>query len=91
MSDDPCNPCDDTEWIKARIVAKKALVLQYETAIGALSSGAQSYQLNTGQTQQLVTRANLGSMRLALKTFESEISTLQARLGCASFQVRPGW
>jgi hypothetical protein len=83
--------CDDTKWIVERIAAKKALVIQYEAAIAALSTGAQSYQLNTGQTQQLVTRANLGSMRIALRGFESDISTLQARLGCARFQVRPGW
>lgn len=89
---DPCeNPCDDTQWIIDRIAAKKALVVKYEAAIDALSTGAQSYQLNTGQTQQLVTRANLGSMRIALRGFESDISTLQARLGCAAFQARPGW
>lgn len=88
---DPCDPCDDTQWIIERIAAKKALVIAYEAGIAALSTGAQSYQLNTGQTQQLVTRANLGSMRIALRGFESEIATLQARLGCGRFQVRPGW
>jgi hypothetical protein len=88
---DPCDPCDERQWILDRIAAKKALVVQYETAIGVLSTGAQSYQLNTGQTQQLVTRASLGSMRLAVRGFEADIATLQARLGCAQFQVRPGW
>lgn len=86
-----CDPCDDTEWILGRIAAKKALVVQYETAMGALAGGAQSYQLNTGQTQQLVTRASLGSMRVALKGLESDIATLQARLGCGRFQGRPSW
>jgi hypothetical protein len=91
MSDTTCDPCDDTQWIIDRIAAKKALVVSYEAAIGALATGAQSYQLNTGQTQQLVTRANLGSMRLMVKGLEGDISTLQARLGCARFNVVPGW
>lgn len=87
MTDD-C--CDDT-WIRDRIAAKKAQILAYEAAITALASGAQSYQLHTGQTQQLVTRANLGSMRLLVQGLESDIATLQARLGCGRFNVRPGW
>lgn len=90
MTDDCCD--DDEQWIRDRIAAKKALVVVYETAMTALSSGAQSYQLNTGQTQQLVTRANLGSMRLVVSSLETDIATLRARLGCgAQFVVRPGW
>lgn len=82
---------DDSQWIRERIAAKKALVIAYETAMTALSTGAQSYQLNTGQTQQLVTKANLGSMRLVVNNLESDIATLQARLCGATVYVRPGW
>lgn len=88
MTDD-C--CDDTQWIRDRIAAKRALVIAYETAMTALSTGVQSYMLNTGQTQQQVTKANLGSMRLTVRDLEADISTLQARLGCAQIIVRPGW
>ncbi len=82
---------ESTQWTLDRIAAKKALIIAYETAITALSTGAQSYQLNTGQTQQLVTRANLGSMRLVLKDLEADISALEARLGCGQAQGRPAW
>jgi hypothetical protein len=83
--------CCDDEWIQQRIAAKKALLIEIETAITTVATGAQSYQLNTGQTQQLVTRANLGSLRLMASGLESEIVALQARLGCGRFNVRPGW
>jgi hypothetical protein len=83
--------CCDTAWILSRIAAKKALIEQIETAIASIATGAQSYQLNTGQTQQLVTKGNVASLRLTLKDLESDIVTLQARLGCGRFNVRPGW
>ncbi len=86
-----CCDDDDAQWLRDRIAAKKALVIAYETAMTALAGGAQSYQLNTGQTQQLVTKANLGSMRLVVNGLESDIATLQARLCGRAVQVRPAW
>jgi hypothetical protein len=83
--------CDDREWLEARIAAKKALVLKYEAALDALSTGAQTYSLDTGQTRQTVTKANLTEVRNALSQLEADISTLQARLGCGQVQVRPAW
>jgi hypothetical protein len=85
--------CDDpNQFWRDRLAAKQAQLAAIETAITAVSSGVQSYQLNTGQTQQLVTKANLGSLRLMAKDLESDIATLQARLcGGAQFNVRPGW
>jgi hypothetical protein len=87
---DPC--CDENDIWRERLAAKKALLLACDVAITAVLAGAQSYQLNTGQSQQLVTKANVGSVRLLMKQLETEISTLQLRLnGCASFNMRPGW
>lgn len=83
--------CDDREWIEARIAAKKGLVLKYEAALDALSTNAQSYSIDTGQTRQTVTRANLTEIRNIVTHLEGEISTLQARLGCGQIQARPGW
>lgn len=83
--------CCDTTWIAERIAAKKALIVKYETALDELAGGAQSYQLDTGQSRQLVTKADLGSMRLYIKQLESDISTLEARLGCGRTYVRPAW
>lgn len=83
--------CCDTTWIEERIAAKKALVVKYEAAIDALSTGAQSYSLDTGQTRQVVTRAGLSEMRNLVRQLEADISSLQARLGCGRVQMRPAW
>lgn len=84
--------CDSSTFWAERLAAKKATLLAIDAAITAIASGVQSYQLNTGQTQQLVTKANVGSLRMLAKGLESEIATLEARLGCgAQFNVRPGW
>jgi hypothetical protein len=87
----PCDPCDDRQWIIDRIDTTRNLIIQYETALGAIADGAQSYQLDTGQTRQLVTKANLGSVQLTLMRLEARLATLQNRLGCARVYVRPGW
>jgi len=83
--------CDDTVWIIDRINATKTLIIKYEAAIDALSSGVQSYQLDTGQTRQLVSKAQLGSLQSTLAGLESRLATYQQRLGCARIYVRPAW
>lgn len=84
--------CDESEWLDARIAAKKAAILAYETALLALAGGAQSYSLDTGQTRQVVSKANLTEMRNVLAQLESDLATLQMRrFGCGRFVVRPGW
>lgn len=84
--------CDDAAWIEARIAAKKAAIVAYETALTTLAGGAQSYSLDTGQTRQVVTKANLTEIRNVIAQLESDIATLQMRLyGCGRFYVRPGW
>ena len=76
--------CTDTTWLNARLEKTKTLIEAYENAIEALSTGAvQSYQLDTGQTRQLVTKASLTSLTKTLESLENRYSTLQARLGCA--------
>lgn len=87
----PFDDCDDRTWNLERIAATKLLIIVYEGAIDALSSGAQSYQLDTGQTRQLVSKAQLGSLQLTLTRLESRLATLQMRIGRARFYVRPGW
>lgn len=91
MNEGAFDDSDDVEWIQARIVATKALIVAYEAAILALAGGAQSYQLDTGQSRQLVEKAQLGSLRLVLSELESRLSTYQQRLGRGRFQVRPAW
>jgi hypothetical protein len=84
--------CDDSEWLKERIAAKKAQIVAFDAALTALAGGAQSYSLDTGQTRQVVTKANLTELRNVIAQLESDISTLNMRLyGCGRFNVRPGW
>ena len=84
--------CDDREFWEGRIAAKKALIAQLDEALLAIAGGAQSYSIDTGQTRQVVTKANVTETRNTIAQLESDISTLQMRLyGCARLQVRPGW
>ncbi len=84
--------CDEREWLEERIAKKKAAIVLFEDALTALAGGAQSYSLDTGQTRQVVTKANLTEMRNSISQLESDLSTLQMRLnGCGRFQARPGW
>lgn len=84
--------CDDTEWLTARLEATKVLIVAYEAAILALSTGAvQSYQLDTGQTRQMVTKQQLSQLRNVLDALENRYATLQARLGCGRAYGRPAF
>lgn len=83
--------CDDREWILARIAATEAAIIATETAISALASGVQSYSLDTGQTRQSVTKANLSELKLSLASLENRRATLRAQLGCGSVNVVPGF
>lgn len=82
----------DRVWLEQRVAAKKALIVQYETALSLLAvTGVQSYQLDTGQTRQMVTRANVRDLREAVAALESELAVLEAQLNGAGFQVTPGF
>lgn len=83
--------CDDSTFIKERIERTKELILVYEEAIAVLSSGAQSYSLDTGQTRQSVTKAQMSQLKNMLEYLENRLTTLQARLGCARVHVKPGF
>lgn len=83
-----CQP-DDTQWLLDRIEKTKAMIVAYEDAILALAGGAQSYRLNTGQTDQTVTKANLASMRVELDSLENRKTTLELRLyGSGAIHMR---
>lgn len=81
----------DAKWLQERIAKTKELIIAYEDAIAALAGGAVQYTLDTGQTRQVVQRAQLGEMRAMLDSLENRLSTLCARLSGASFYGRPGF
>ena len=80
---------DDAEWIAKRITKVEALIEAYEDALTAIAGGAQSYSLDTGQTRQTVTKANLTEIRNALSSLENRRATLKARLCGGGVYVRP--
>lgn len=84
--------CDDRAFWEERLAKKKAQLAAYDDAITAIAGGAQTYSLDTGQTRQVVSKANLTEMRNVISQLESDISTIEQRLnGCGRFQARPGW
>ncbi len=82
----------DAAFIAARITATKAQIVAYENASLALASGVQSYELDTGQSVQKVTKLNLASIQRTLDSLYNRCATLEARLnGSGVTHVRPGW
>lgn len=78
---------DATEraFYEARIAATEASIVAYETGLDAFAAGAASYTLDTGQTRQTVTKANITEMRRHLDSLYNRRATLKARLdGAAS-------
>lgn len=86
----------DTVWIQERVARTRAMIVATETALEAIQSGAQSYSLDTGQTRQTVTKANVAELRGNLKYYEERLTELEAQLttavsGPASAYVRPAF
>jgi hypothetical protein len=78
-------------FIEARIARTQELIVAYEDAIEALLGGAQSYSLDTGQTRQQVTKAQLSQLQLGLERLENRLSVLEARLCGAGIVARPAF
>lgn len=79
-----------------RLTAAKALALAYENAIEALSAagGVQSYTLDTTQSRQTVTRADIPALNSMLDSIYNRVATLEARLrvcGGGSVYARPAF
>ena len=82
--------CDDSEWLEARLEKTKTLIVAYEDAILALSTGAvQSYSLDTGQTRQVVTKQQISQLQNTLESLENRYAVLRAQLGCTTRIGRP--
>lgn len=62
------------EFIDARIAAITAIIIAYETAITALSSGTiKSYTLNTGQTTETVSKKDVVRLQSGLEGLISQL------------------
>jgi len=83
----------DRKFIQARIDATKLQIVAYEDAALALGTGGvQSYQLDTGQTDQRVTKLDLGMIQKTIDSLYNRCATLEARLnGSGTVTVKPIW
>lgn len=73
----------------------KELLFEYNKAILALTTGGhQSYELDTGQTRQRVTRMDLSNLNEIRETLLSQIHDLEIKCGVNGHGTvisRPGW
>jgi len=83
----------DSAFIQQRIDQTKAIIIAYEDAVLALTvGGVQSYELDTGQTRQKVTKNNLVDMNSQIDSLYNRCATLEARLnGSGVAQMRPNF
>jgi hypothetical protein len=82
---------DDT-YIQARIDSFESKITLYESALEALAGGAHSYTINTGQTVQTVSKANLEAVRKTLDWLYEQLEYWTGRLSTnpsGSIVVRP--
>lgn len=80
----------DSTFLQERITKTKALIVAYEDAILALTTGGISeYILDTGQSRQRVTKYDINSMNTTLDGLLNRCATLEARLtGSNSINAR---
>lgn len=85
--------CDDKAYLTKRIAATEKAIEALEDAELALATGGiQSYTIDTGQSRQVVTKANLTEMRRAIDSLLNRRAVLITRRdGCGVLQSRPGW
>jgi len=83
----------DRQFWLDRIEKTKLLIIAWEDAELALAAGGvQSYTLDTGQTRQTVTKADLGTIRNTIDSLLNRLVTLEARIGNGGVViVRPAW
>ncbi len=83
----------DAAYLQQRIDSAKAQLEATEDAVLALTvGGVASYQLDTGQSNQVVTKLNLTGLQNAISSLLNRIATLEARRnGSGTLTVRPSW
>ena len=79
--------------LQTQLVTLQAQIGEYNAAITALlTDGIQSYQLNTGQTDQKVTKLDLAVLQKTVESLLNQCVTLEARLGGGGvLNLRPAW
>jgi hypothetical protein len=83
----------DSAFLQARIDKTKELIVAYEGAALAISSGEISqYTLDTGQSRQVVTKTNLATLSNQIDALYNRLVTLEAlQTGDGSTTTVPAW
>ena len=83
----------DRAFTAERITLTKELIVAYEAAVLALGSsgGVESYMIDTTQSKQSVTRADMPNLNAMLDSLYNRLATLEARLYGGSLTARPAW
>lgn len=82
----------DAAYWNERIEKTKAVIELWETAESQLASGVQSYTIDTGQSRQTVTQANITEVRKYLESLYARLAAFEARVGkCGTTRMAPGW
>lgn len=86
-----CDP-EEIAFLQAQIVAVEAQIIAYQAASLALGSGVASYEINTGQTTQRVTKVDLLRLANILDSLLNRRAVLKQLLtGRGSTHIVPGW
>jgi len=81
-----------TAEVEANIATLKTALTATSAALTAILGGAQSYTLDSGQSRQTVTRANLSELRQQRAALLEEIQMWQTMLdGDGAVRMVPGW
>lgn len=81
---------DDEAFIRGQITAIEAQITAYRSAVTAVAAGGvQSYELDTGQTRQRVTKVDLLRLNGIISSLMNERATLRALLNGGSTHVVP--
>jgi len=84
----------DSTFLAEKITRTKATITLYEDAIDALigANAVQSYTLDTGQTRQSVTKADINGLQATLNSLYNRLAVFQQRLnGTSTFIARGSW
>lgn len=80
-------------FISERITVIEQEIIAHEDALIQLGSGVQSYTLDTGQTRQTVTKADIGTINKTIDSLYNrrDIFRQRAGLSCGVIRVIPKW
>jgi hypothetical protein len=71
-----------TEYYNNELCNLQKLVYQYEVALSALLTGThQSYEIDTGQSRQRVTRLDIDDLQKTLQNMRTRLAELELFLG----------